>query len=122
VHCDLVTYVRVATVDLPRVFVLRKISGHLRRDGRLWTFIYFNDPYIDLSAAHFAIDIPGGVQHPIKSWITQFFNQQTPEVLLKELGEDGFGLVNRVLREIKSTWKLLLNEMEYFLEALVIHV
>tara|TARA_R110002003_G_scaffold39_14_gene2531 strand:- start:1110 stop:1481 length:372 start_codon:yes stop_codon:yes gene_type:complete len=115
----LCTNEREAKASLPRIYVLRRVSGHLRRDGRLWTFVYFNDSYIDLSAAHFTVDVPGGVQHPPRSWITQFVNSQTPEALLRDLGEDGFGFVNRILREIKSTWKLLLNDIEYFLEALV---
>lgn len=105
----------------PRLYVLRRISGHLRRDGQLWTFIFFNDPYVDLSAAHYALDIPGGVQHPLSSWITEYVNKSTPEALLRDLSVDGFGLVTRVLREIKSTWKLLLNEIEHFLELLVSH-
>ena len=98
---------------------MRRISGHLRRDGNLWTFLYFNDPYVDLSAAKYILDIPGGVQHPPESWITAYFNENTAEKILEDLQKDGFGLILHVLREVKSTWKLLLSHMETFLEAIV---
>jgi hypothetical protein len=104
---------------LPRVFVLRRIAGHLRRDGKLWTFLFFNDPYVDLSGAQYTLDIPGGVQHPVSAWITEYVHETSPNSLLNDLAEDGFGLVSRCLREIKSTWKLLLSEMDDFLESMV---
>jgi hypothetical protein len=102
-----------------RVFVIRRISGHLRRDKDLWTFIYFCHPYTDLSNASLVSDIPGNVQPHLTSWITNFLGESSPSELLANLEKDGFGLVQRVLREIKSTWKLLLNELEVFLENLV---
>lgn len=98
---------------------MRRISGHLRRDGNLWTFLYFNDPYVDLSAAKYILDIPGGVQHPPESWITAYFNETTAEKILEDLQKDGFGLILHVLREVKSTWKILLSHMETFLETIV---
>lgn len=98
---------------------MRRISGHLRRDGKLWTFLYFNDPYVDLDAAQYIEDVPGRVQSPPEHWITEFIHEGMHVALLKDLSMDGFGLVLRVLREIKSTWKLLISQMEDFLEALV---
>lgn len=102
-----------------RVFAIRKISGHIRRDKNLWTFIYLCYPFVDLEAAHLVPDIPGNVQPHLTAWISSFLNQDSPRALLDDLGKDGFGFVLRVLREVKTTWKLLLHEMETFLELLV---
>ena len=37
----------------------------------------------------------------------------------QRLESDGFGCIVKILRDIKSSWKLLLGEMEDFLEDLV---
>ncbi|KAK0724025.1 hypothetical protein B0T21DRAFT_48532 [Apiosordaria backusii] len=101
-----------------RVFVLRRVSGHLRRDGNLWTFIYFPDPYIQMDDARFAPNIPGDVQHRLESWVTNLIHTDSPEPFVNDLCNDGFGMICMVLREIKTSWKLFLNEMEAFLENL----
>ncbi|KAK5159436.1 hypothetical protein LTS14_002578 [Recurvomyces mirabilis] len=105
-------------VATSRVFVIRRISGHIRKDEGLWTFIYFCYPNTDLADAHLVTDIPGGVQPHFTTWITDFLQAASPTELLDDLSHDGYGFVLRVLREIKTTWKLLLNEMEVFLEDL----
>ncbi|KAL1585693.1 hypothetical protein WHR41_05974 [Cladosporium halotolerans] len=99
-----------------RVYVVRQISGYIRRDKGLWTFIYMCYSYTDISDAHLDTEIPGNTQPHLSSWITEFLNVNSPDELVADLQEDGFGFVQRVLREIKSTWKLLLNDMEAFLE------
>jgi len=102
-----------------RIFMIRRISGHLRYDDGLWTFLYFCDPYTQMDDAHFASDIPGNMQPPLESWVTDVLRDDTPEAFIDDLAKDGFGLVLRILREIKTSWKLLLNELEVFLEELV---
>lgn len=52
-------------------------------------------------------------------WIRKSLDESTPDKHFEELTRDGFGLVVKVLREIKSTWKLLLTEFETFLEDIV---
>ena len=98
--------------------VLGRISGHLRRDGKLWTSIYFNDDYVDLNPAHYAIDIPDNLQPQLSSWITGFFHENSTEDMVQGLSKDEFGFVFRVLREINSTRKLLLSEMKTLLETM----
>lgn len=102
-----------------RIFVIRRISGHLRRDGDLWTFIYLNDPNFNLNAAQYSTDIPGNVQPPVECWLTELLSDNASPKFLQDLGSDGYGFVVMVLREIKTTWKLLLYEMERFLERMV---
>lgn len=100
-----------------RVFIIRRISCHIRLDGNLWTVIFLNDPYLDLSEARFVCDIPGQVQQPVTSWVLDLINSD--KSLIEDLRRDGFGFTARLLREIKTTWKLLLNELEVFLEQIV---
>jgi len=52
-------------------------------------------------------------------WLSEYVKDDTPSELIDDLGRDGFGLVLKILRDMKTSWKLLLNEMEVFLEALV---
>lgn len=103
----------------PRVFLLRRVSGHLRLDGNLWTFIYFPDPYVDIDEAHFASYVPGDVQGPLASWADSYVGEDSHESFIDDLSHDGFGFVVRILREIKTSWKLFLHDMEVFLEDLV---
>ena len=102
-----------------RIFVVRRISAHLRQDADLWTFIYICSPYMNFDDAHLTTEIPGNVQMPISSWIADFINEKSPCEFLEDLRQDGFGFVLKVLREIKTTWKLLLNEIGVFLEDLI---
>lgn len=101
------------------MFVIQNIAGHVRLDRKLWTFIFFSDPHVDLSAANYIEYIPSNVQSPLSMWISEFLNEDTPDALFDDLRRDGFGFVLRVLREITTTWKLLLHEMQIFLESLV---
>lgn len=103
----------------PRVFVIRRVTGHLRLDGDLWTFMYLCDPYVDMRDAQFSTSIPGGVQRPLDQWMDDYVVDQSPEAFIDDLCTDGFGFVLGILREIKTSWKLFLNEMEVFLEDLV---
>ncbi|PVH79483.1 hypothetical protein DL98DRAFT_589352 [Cadophora sp. DSE1049] len=104
--------------ERPRIFVLRRIAGHLRHDNNLWTFIFFADPYLDISSANYISDIPGGAVSPFSVWLSEYVKDTTPQQLLDDLGGDGFGLVLQVLRNVKTSWKLLLNEMEVFMGVL----
>lgn len=103
----------------PSVFIIRRIAGHLRRDGHLWTFLYFCDPYVDMREANFVSHIPGKAQPPLESWMDAYIGTQTSPAFIDDLCEDGFGFVVSILREIKTSWKLFLNGMEVFLENLV---
>ncbi|KAH7378650.1 hypothetical protein BKA64DRAFT_245780 [Cadophora sp. MPI-SDFR-AT-0126] len=97
----------------------RRIAGHLRHDGNLWTFIFFfTDPYIDISDSNYVQDTPGNLLSPFHMWLSEYVREDTPSELIDDLGRDGFGLVLKVLRDMKTSWKLLLNEMEVFLETL----
>ncbi|KAL0262803.1 hypothetical protein SLS55_001777 [Diplodia seriata] len=122
---------KVPSNQVIRVVNITKLSGPLIQllgskydmDYELWTSRFQSsdrecDPYINMDAAKFATDIPGDVQSPLASWITEFVDESSPSALLEYLSQDGFGFVLKVLREIKTTWKLLLNEMEVFLEEL----
>jgi hypothetical protein len=56
---------------------------------------------------------------PLTKWLTEALMPDSPQDHLERLANDGFGLVVKILRDIKSSWKLLLSEMEDFLEDLV---
>jgi hypothetical protein len=38
---------------------------------------------------------------------------------MENVGNDGFGLVAKILRDIKSSWKSMLTALETFLEDIV---
>ena len=101
------------------MYVIRRVSGHLRRDGDLWTFLYFCDPFEGFERSGYVNDLPGRSLAPLSSWLTDAFNPSSPQDHLQRLVSDGFGCVVKILRDIKSSWKLLLSEMEDFLEDLV---
>lgn len=101
------------------MFVIRRISAHIRRDATLWTVLFFSDPHVSLDHAHYEADVPGRAQPLPEVWLTDWIRETSPPDLIKDLGKDGFGFVLRLLREIKGTWKLLLNEMEIFLEDMI---
>jgi hypothetical protein len=103
----------------PRVFMIMRIAGHLRHDGNLRTLIFFTDPHIDISDSKYVQDTPGDLLSPFHMWLSKYVREDTPSELIDDLGRDGFGLVLKVLRDMKSSWKLLLNELEVFLETLV---
>ena len=93
------------------MFVIRRIAGHVRLDRKVWTFVFFSDRYVDLRGANYIKDSPSNVQSPLLMWMSESLTEDTPGVLFDNLSRDGFGFVLRVLREIKTTWKLLLHEM-----------
>jgi hypothetical protein len=101
------------------MYVIRRVAGHLRRDGALWTFLFFCDPVLALEESKYTPDIPGESMDCISDWITKSLNEATPDGHYEDLVRDGFGLIVKVLREIKSSWKLLLSEFETFLEDIV---
>ena len=103
----------------PRMYIIRRVSGHLRRDGSAWTFLFFCDPVATFEESHYVSDIPGQSMPYPTDWITGSLNDDTPADHYDRLIKDGFGLVVKVLREIKSSWKLLLSEFETFLEDIV---
>lgn len=45
----------------------------------------------------------------------------SPEYL-RDIAKDGSGIIAKILRDIKSSWKLMLAEMEGFLEYVVGHI
>ncbi|KAK3171563.1 hypothetical protein OEA41_003647 [Lepraria neglecta] len=102
--------------DQQRVYVIRRVSGHLRLDGHLWTFLFFCEPFQDFEKTGYRQDIPGNAMPPLSEWVTKAINEETPQEHLDRLGFDGYGLIVKVLRDIKTSWKLLLGEMEDFLE------
>lgn len=57
----------------------------------------------------------------LSDWIASSLNDQTPSSHYDRLAKDGFGLVAKVLREVKSSWKILLSDFETFLEEIVSH-
>ncbi|KAL9608166.1 MAG: hypothetical protein Q9167_006986 [Letrouitia subvulpina] len=62
--------------------------------------------------------VPGEAMTPLPEWLGEIISPQAPQDYLERLAHDGFGLVVKILRDIKSSWKLLLGEMEDFLEEL----
>jgi hypothetical protein len=107
-----------ATVG-PRMYAIRRVSGHLRRDGSAWTFLFFCDQIPTFGDSHYVSDIPTQSMPCLSDWIVGSLSDQTPATYCERLVQDGFGLVVKVLREIKSSWKLLLCEFEAFLEEIV---
>ena len=56
---------------------------------------------------------------PLVKWLSDALSTNCPQEHLDRLVKDGFGLIVKILRDIKSSWKLLLSEMEDFPEDLV---
>ncbi|TAQ87788.1 hypothetical protein B7494_g3869 [Chlorociboria aeruginascens] len=102
----------------PRMYIIRRISGHLRREGSAWTFLFFCDQVPTFEQSHYVSDIPAQSMPCLTDWIAGSLNDQTPNDHYDRLIQDGFGLVVKVLREIKSSWKLLLTDFEIFLEEI----
>lgn len=102
-----------------RIYVIRRVSGHLRKDGLSWTFLFFCDQIPDFEESHYVSDIPGQSMPCLSDWISGSLNDHTPDHHCQRLVQDGFGLVVKVLREIKSSWKLFLNDLATFLEDVV---
>lgn len=100
----------------PKIFVIRRISGHLRRDGKLWTFLYMCDPIDGFDKAHYVSDIPGTALSDITEWMSDCLHEQMSQSYALNICTDGFGLIVKILRDIKSSWKLMLTELETFLE------
>ena len=102
-----------------KVYIIRRISGHLRLEGHLWNFVFLCDPFQDCDKSGFVRDIPGDSMPPMTQWLSGAVDSHTPKEHLDRLSHDGYGLVVKILRDIKSSWKLMLGEMEDFLEELV---
>lgn len=77
--------------------MIRRIAGHLKRSGNLWTFIFFTDPYIDIPGSHYVEDTPGHLLSPFSMWLSEYIRDDTPSELMDDLSRDGFGLVWKVL-------------------------
>jgi hypothetical protein len=103
----------------PRVYIIRRVSGHLRQDGKVWTFLYFCDPFESYQETGYVEDIPGQGMLSLSSWLQEALSTQSSEDHLHRLTADGFGLVVKILRDIKTSWKIFLSEVEEFLENLV---
>ncbi|KAL9100917.1 MAG: hypothetical protein Q9163_003777 [Psora crenata] len=56
---------------------------------------------------------------PLSQWMSDAIDPETPQSRFENLAVDGFGVVVKILRDMKSSWKLLLGEMEDFLEDLI---
>lgn len=85
----------------------------------MWTFLFFCDPFIGSEKANYVSDIPGNSLSDIKSWVPECLHEKSLKDHLISLENDGFGVVVKILRDIKSSWKLMLNEFEDFLETIV---
>ncbi|OBT44090.1 hypothetical protein VE00_04506 [Pseudogymnoascus sp. WSF 3629] len=102
----------------PRMYLIRRVSGHLRKDGSAWTFLFFCDQIPTFEESNYVPDIPGQSMPCMPDWIVGSLNVRTPDSHYERLLDDGFGLIVKVLREIKSSWKLLLVDFEMFLEEI----
>jgi hypothetical protein len=101
------------------MFVITRVTGHIRRDGDAWTFLFFCDPFFGSQEANYASDIPAKSLSEVKDWVYDCIHPRSSQIHLNSLEKDGFGVVVKILRDIKSSWKLLLNEFETFLEDIV---
>lgn len=109
-----------AVLDIyPRIFVFRRLTGHLRRDANLWTFLFFCEPFDGFKESNFVSDIPENSISDVKEWIPECIYAGSSQDHLENLERDGFGVVVKILRDIKSSWKLMLNEFENFLDEIV---
>ena len=81
--------------------------------------MFFCEAFQDFEKTGYRQDIPGNAMPPLSEWVTKAINEETPQEHLDRLGFDGYGLIVKVLRDIKTSWKLLLGEMEDFLEDFV---
>ena len=81
--------------------------------------MFFCEPFQDSKSLAIDRDIPGNAMLPLSEWVTKAINEETPQEHLDRLGFDGYGLIVKVLRDIKTSWKLLLGDMEDFLEDFV---
>ena len=102
-----------------KIYAIRRVSGHLRLEADRWAFIYFCDEFKDFEKTHMLRQVPNNAMTPLTDWLNEAISPQTPQEHLDRLGHDGFGLVVKILWDIKSSWKLLLGEMEEFLDELV---
>lgn len=103
----------------PRIFVLSRVTGHVQREDNSWTFLFICDPFFGAEKARYQSDIAGITISEIRDWVGECFNEGSSQEHLGNLEQDGFGIIVKILRDIKSTWKLILNEFENFLEEIV---
>lgn len=81
--------------------------------------MFFCDPSVGFEDSGLVQDIPGGSIAPLSQWVAEAVSSESPKDHIERLETDGYGLVVKILRDIKSSWKLPLGEMEEFLEDLV---
>ncbi|KFY92521.1 hypothetical protein V500_04163 [Pseudogymnoascus sp. VKM F-4518 (FW-2643)] len=78
----------------PRMYLIRRVSGHLRKDGPVWTFLFFCDQIPTFEESNYVSDIPGQSMPCIPDWIAGSLNVRTPDGHYERLLDDGFGLVS----------------------------
>ncbi len=98
---------------------MKRVTTHLRRDSELWTLLFICDPFPGYEESRYTPDVPGNALSTPSSWIMNCLNNQSSQEYLGKVAEDAFGLVVKVLRDIKTSWKLMLSDMELFLENIV---
>ena len=101
------------------MYVIRRVSGNLRKDGKLWTFLYLSDPFQNFEQTGYISDTPNNALRPISTWLTEAMEPIGPQDHFQLRESDGFGRIVKILRDIKSSCKLLLGGMEDCLEDLV---
>ena len=74
------------------------------------------DPIDGFDQAHYMFDIPGTALSDIAEWISDCLRERISQSYAQDICTDGFGLIVKILRDIKSSWKLMLTELETFLE------
>ncbi len=102
-----------------RVFVFTRVTGHIRLDGNVWTYLFICDPFLGAEKSGYKSGLAVMTMNRVSDWVSECINEQSSREHLRNLEKDGFGVVVRVLRNIKSTWKLALSEFETFLEDIV---
>jgi hypothetical protein len=85
----------------------------------LWTFLFFCEPFFGSKESKYVSDIPENSLSDVKEWISECVHSGSSHDHLENLEKDGFGVIVKILRDIKSSWKLMLNEFENFLEEIV---
>lgn len=61
-------------------------------------------------------DMPGVALSNVHEWISECLHADMSHDYAKNICNDGFGFTIKILRDIKSSWKLLLTALETFLE------
>ena len=74
------------------------------------------DPFEGFNEAKYVSDVPGTSLSDITEWMANSVHEGMNDTYAHNICRDGFGLIVKILRDIKSSWKLLLTELETFLE------